>query len=265
MNAIQAGRLVILKLILLALTVTPRVSAHGAADEFKGAWGLKYRAGLAPGQSTIRSRNSKDSTLTGWVHHWNEIAINATGLDHTPVAPDESRVFGEQFGPARSSRAMAIVHLAIFDAMNAVEGHYQSYTGLAPVREPMSMQAAVSQAARDTLVALFPSQTASFDNEMAADMARIPDRKAKTNGSDLGHRAALAILTIRANDGSQHVEPRVGIDYITSNAPGKWRQDPISQLPLALGALWSGVTPFVMNSAAQFRAPPPPALTSAAY
>src|SRR5437667_11763492 len=46
------------------------------------------------------------------LHRWNLIAINASGLDHTPVAPGENRVFGEQLGPGRSSRAMAIVHIA---------------------------------------------------------------------------------------------------------------------------------------------------------
>src|SRR5437762_14369873 len=53
------------------------------------------------------------------LHRWNVIAINATGLDHTPVAPGESRVFGEQFGPGRASRAMAIVHIGLFDALVA--------------------------------------------------------------------------------------------------------------------------------------------------
>jgi len=91
------------------------------------------------------------------------MAINASGLDHTPVSPEENRIFGEQFGPGRSSRAMAIVHVAIFEAMNAIVGGYQSYTGLAPSAGEASLQAAIAQAAHDTLVALFPSQTTSFD------------------------------------------------------------------------------------------------------
>ncbi len=69
------------------------------------------------------------------LRYWNQIAIDASGLDHTPVAPGETRVFGEQIGPGRSSRAMAIVHIAMFDAVNAVGGDYQSYTGL-PARAP---------------------------------------------------------------------------------------------------------------------------------
>ena len=64
------------------------------------------------------------------VHRWNVIAINATGLDHTPVPPGDNRDFGEQLGPGRASRAMAIVHIAMFDTMNAVERRYESYTGI---------------------------------------------------------------------------------------------------------------------------------------
>ena len=107
---------------------------------------------------------------SGSVQHWNEIAIDATGLDHTPVTPGESRVFGEQLGPGRASRAMAIVHLAMFDAVNAIEGEYKSYTGMGPALIGTSMKAAIAHAAHDTLVALFPSQATSFDDQQAAEI-----------------------------------------------------------------------------------------------
>src|SRR5262249_52042348 len=89
--------------------------------------------------------------------------------------------------------------------------------------------------------------------------------RAKTNGMILGQQTATAILRRRAVDGSQHAEPRVGVDFITSDEPGKWRQDPVSQVPLALGAYWGGVTPFVLTSGDQFRVPSPPRLDSAEY
>jgi hypothetical protein len=60
-------------------------------------------------------------------------------------------------------------------------------------------------------------------------------------------------------------KPRVGVEFLTSNDPGKWRQDPLSQIPLALGAYWGGVKPFVLERADQFRAPAPPRLDSAEY
>jgi PAP2 superfamily len=199
------------------------------------------------------------------LHRWNVIAINASGLDHTPVAPGENRVFGEQLGPGRSSRAMAIVHIAMFDALDAVVGGYTSYTGTQALHGPTSVDAAISQAARDTLAAMFPSQTATFDAYLAEDLAAVANANQKANGIDLGHRTAAAILSMRFNDGSQIPEPRVGIDYFTSDQPGHWRQDPISLIPLALGAHWGECIPFVVNSTTQFRAPPPPDMTSPAY
>jgi hypothetical protein len=199
------------------------------------------------------------------VHRWNEIAINATGLDHTPVPPGDPRVFGEQLGPGRSSRAMAIVHIAIFDTITAVEGRYHSYTGVRATRRPLSLKAAVSQSAHDTLVALFPSQTAAFNARLAEDLAQVHNPLERANGIDLGRRAAAAILAQRQGDGSEIPEPHVGVEWITSNLPGHWRQDPISLIPLALGAHWGEVRPFVLQSTHQFRIPPPPAMTSAEY
>jgi len=202
---------------------------------------------------------------TSWVRHWNHIAIDASGLDHTPVAPGENRVFGEQVGPGRASRAMAIVHVAIFDALIAVKGGYESYTGLPRETTATSLKAAIAQAAHDTLAALYPSQAASFATELDKDLAKIADGRPKTRGIDLGKRAAAAILALRANDGSAHAEPRYGVDYVPSGAVGEWSQDPISRHPLALGARWAEVEPFVLTSASQFRIPPPPALDSAEY
>jgi hypothetical protein len=200
-----------------------------------------------------------------FVRRWNEIAIDASGLDHTPVAPSEARVFGEQFGPTRSSRAMAIVHIAIFDAVIAIAGGYRSYTGISPSPKDASVNAAIAQAAHDSLCALFPSQAPNFDTALQADLKLVSNGRAKNNGIDAGRRAAAAILELRENDGSGHAEPRVGVDYSTSDQPGKWRQDPISLIPLALGARWAEVKPFVMKRANQFRVPPPPALESSEY
>jgi PAP2 superfamily len=199
------------------------------------------------------------------IRHWNEIAINASGLDHTPPAIGENRTFGEQLGPVRASRAMAIVHIAIFEAVNAINDRYQSYCGLGDARADTSMECAIAQAACDTLDALFPSQKTTFDRQLAEELNQVPDNRPKADGVTLGHRAATAILALRANDGSQYTEPRVGIEFITSNEPGKWRQDPISQHPLALGAYWGSVRPFVLQSSSQFRAPVPPAINSREY
>jgi hypothetical protein len=201
------------------------------------------------------------------LRHWNSIAVDASGLDHMPVAPAENRRFGEQLGPGRSSRAMAIVHIAIFDSINAIVGGYKTYTGVRGAGPEASLDAAIAQAAHDTLVALYPSQAPAMGNYLADDLANMHGISSRgiDNGRHVGRRAASAILARRVNDGSQHAEPILGVNYTTSNLPGRWRQDPVSQLSVALGARWGSVTPFVIRSARLFRAPAPPRLNSAAY
>jgi len=201
-------------------------------------------------------KNAVDS-----IHHWNQIAIDASGLDHTPSSP----AFGAQLGPGRASRAMAIVHIAIFDSVNAILGGYQGYTGIQAVKPPVSLDAAVAQAAHDTLKSLYPAQAATFDAALAIDLGKIANKNERANGVSLGQRAAAAILTMRTNDGAQIPEPHWGIDYSASNAPGVWRMDPVSQITTALGAHWGECVPFVLQSSSQFRSPPPPAMTSPEY
>jgi len=205
-------------------------------------------------------KNALDS-----IHRWNQIAIDASGLDHTPVAPGELRTFGEQLGPGRASRAMAIVHIAIFDSVNAVLGGYQSYSGIPKAKGPISLDAAVAQAAHDTLSALYPSQAAKFDSFLAGDLAAVHSKPQRNGGISLGRHAASAILELRNGDGSQIPEPRLGTTYFTSDQPGYWRQDPIGLQPIALGAFWGQCRPFVLQSGNQFRVPPPPAMTSQEY
>jgi membrane-associated phospholipid phosphatase len=203
---------------------------------------------------------------TDWVVRWNRIAIDASGLDHKPPAPGENRTaFREQMGPGRSSRAVAIVQIAVFEVVNAVAGGYQSYVNLPPAAPGTSLHAAIAQASHDTLAALFPAQAATFAEALADDLAVVGEGSAREKGISLGQSAAAAILALRAGDGSAHPEPVYGVDYIAGNEPGVWRQDPISLLPLALGARWAEVDPFVLSSASQFRVPPPPALASEAY
>jgi hypothetical protein len=268
MIMIQAGRLIAVLAVLLFLVPTGAVQAGGFSGGIGDTFGPRFGADphqppRVPIDPRRRPRPVVDSA--GSVQHWNEIAIDASGLDHTPVAPGENRVFGEQLGPGRASRAMAIIHLAIFDAVNAIEGGYNSYTGVGHAPIGTSMKAAIAQAAHDTLVALFPSQAPSFDDQLADDLTDIPDGRVKMYGVTLGRRTAAAILAARANDGSQRPEPRVGIEFLTSNEPGKWRQDPVSVIPLALGAYWGEVTPFVLEAPNQFRVPPPPRLDSREY
>lgn len=243
------------------LSLAVSTFAGNPPASYRDAYGPLYHA--AP-QLEASPRHGPRRDL-GSIRRWNQIAIDASGLDHTPPAPGENRVFGQQYGPGRASRAMAIVHIAIFDAINAVAGEYQSYTGVRASGGPISVPAAISQAAHDTLVALFSAQAATFDERLAEDLGAIANAKAKANGIDLGKRTAAATLALKKNDGSEIPEPVMGVGYIPSDQPGKWRQDPISLMPLALGAHWGECTPFVLQSGSQFRVPPFPAMTSPEY
>src|SRR4029434_10650657 len=148
--------------VLLPGVMVAALSLAAVLDHrFDAVFGPLFQPG-AHVPPLVGQKHGRDSR-----YRWNLIAINATGLDHTPVAPGENRVFGEQLGPGRSSRAMAIVHIAMFDALDAVVGGYTSYTGTQALHGPTSVDAAISQAARDTLAAMFPSQTAIFDGYLA--------------------------------------------------------------------------------------------------
>jgi hypothetical protein len=205
---------------------------------------------------------------------WNEIALDTTAIDHTPNRLDPS-CFGEQIGPHRSSYALAIIHIAMFDAENAITNKYVSYSGIPPVSGNVSVDRAVAQAAHDTLVALYPGQTARLNAIFNVDIAKIHGSKAAIDaGAALGTQAAAAILALRQNDGSESPEPRWTTatppgDYkpigYPNVLPGIWQIDPISNLGVALGGNWPKVKPFVMTSADQFRAPPPPSLNDADY
>jgi VCPO second helical-bundle domain len=235
--------------VLLFLALTLSALAGGPVGQ--NALGPLYSTTSGNGHRHVPPKDA------GAVRRWNQIAIDASGFDHAGAR--------EQLGPGRASRAMAIVHIAMFDTVNAVVGGYESYADIRAPKGAISLYAAVSQAAHDTLIALFPAQKASFDAWLAEDLAGVKNNIARANGVTLGSRAAAAILALKANDGSEIPEPLMGVGHIPSDLPGHWRQDPISLIPLALGAKWGKCIPFVVESSSQFRCPVPPAMTSPEY
>lgn len=264
------GRRTVISCLLLVVSLGAFAVAQSVSGGFEGFWGPNYKPLTAADSRvaaaatlTTRTKSAPTDARSRLVY-WNSIAIDASGLDHTPVQPGETRVFGEQLGPGRASRAIAIVQVAVADAVNAIAHRWQSYGDMLPAPASASLDAAIAQAAHDALVAVFPSQASTFDNTLKDDLKRIGPQ-GKEPGRMVGSRAAQAIINARANDGANYIEPRMGEGFIPSNDPGKWRQDPISQIPVALGAKWGSVTPFVLQSGTQFRVPPPPAMTSAEY
>ena len=239
--------------------------------------GASHRPQEGIQESTDRQKRPPGADATQRLRFWNEIALKANARDHARAAPLKP----EQGGPNRTARAFAIVQIAVFDAYNAIVGGYESYADLDLIledadresdrgresdRRRASVDAAIAQAAGDTLKALYPSQAADIAAVQETDLDSIPDGRAKDAGIRIGRRAAEVILAIRSNDGSQHQEPNYHVDYFPPSGPGKWTPDPGSGNTLALGAHWASmVQPFVIRSADQFRAAPPPALESDAY
>jgi hypothetical protein len=123
----QTGKVLALFAVLFALASPQGLSAEGLRGGFDDAFGPRFHpdARQAPSDD-VKHRPRHGFDRASVVRHWNQIAIDASGLDHTPVATGETRVFGEQLGPHRASRAMAMVHLAIFEVVNAIEGDFKS-------------------------------------------------------------------------------------------------------------------------------------------
>jgi hypothetical protein len=153
---------------------------------------------------------------------------------------------------------LAIVHTAIYGAVNAVEGFPFAPYGVQPsVTTPASAEAAAARAGRDVLLALYPSRSADIEALYASSLAAVPDGPAEANGIDVGQQAAAGILALRANDGRNAGTPIVE----PAEAPGVWIRTPPGFL--APQAPWAGaINPWTLNSPDQFRPEPPLELDS---
>jgi hypothetical protein len=211
--------------------------------------------------------SADEAAVFAAVAQWNQISIDASGLDHMPANQGPPHAFGTHLGPCRSIRAIAMVHLATFEALNAIERRRQSEVGLPAAPAGASRAAAVAQAAHDMVAALFQSQDYLCAAHLDASLATVPDGASKDAGRQVGSAAAAAVLAMRANDGAAaaSIEPILGFGYFPGGGPGEWRKDPIANQPIAMGALWPTVAPFALTSADQFRCPPFPALDSPEY
>jgi hypothetical protein len=163
--------------------------------------------------------------------------------------------------PFVQSRIAAMTQLAVFDAVNAVEGGYKPYlAGLSAPRKASAAAAAIA-AAHVVLKTALPAAGPSLDASRIASLGQIPDGPHKDAGVAVGEAAAAAILANRAADGA--TPPSFHLP--TSTDAGEWQVT--AGCPPAGGILehWGRVTPFGVRSASDFRSAPPPALTSRRY
>jgi hypothetical protein len=169
---------------------------------------------------------------------------------------------GAQPATMHSTRSFAIMHAAIYDAVNAIDRRHKPYLVTLPGVSPnASPEAAAAAAAHGVLVALYPTFKASLDAALQQSLAQIADGKDKANGIAIGVAVADRILALRSNDGA-NAPP---IPYIFGTAPGDYQSTP-PNFPLQPQLTqWPHVIPFALRRANQFRPGPPPKLTSDEY
>jgi PAP2 superfamily len=220
--------------------------------------GLPQLAAGAPPRPRARSGSSGEAVLM-----WNDIAAQATVTSGISPLLD----------PLHESRLYAMVHIAINDALNAIQRRTRPYVFNIGTFPGASPEAAVAAAAHDVLVPVLrdlPDVFAAADIDRAvqevddaynAALGAIADGKAKRQGIAIGKAAAAVIVATRSGDGADtefldHDKPR-------SDAPGQFQFVEKTDFQVAPG--WADVTPFVMRSGAQYRPRPPYDLTSKKY
>src|SRR5260370_14144472 len=172
------------------------------------------------------------------------------------------RTPGAQPRTIHPSRSLAIMHAAIYDAVNSIDRTHKSYlVHLSVPPRHASEDAAADAAAHDVLVALYPSLQAALDNEFQRLLAQIADGEDKVKGINIGQTVAARTLALRSHDGSD-AQP---ILFVFGSAPGDYQSTPPTFPKQPQFTHWPHVTPFALDRASQFRPGPPPALTSDAY
>lgn len=178
------------------------------------------------------------------VTDWNEVLLDAVRTDRTT--------------PPAAARAMAMVHTAMFDAVNGIVGGYEPFMQDWPAPPGASPEAAAAAAAHHVLSELFPAQRDTFDAALEASVDGIPMGR-RLRGMAFGRRCGTSMAFARAADGWDAEVP-----YEPTDIPGLWTPTPPAYAP-ALLPQWPLVTPFCMESGSQFRVPEPPDLAGAAY
>jgi hypothetical protein len=177
-----------------------------------------------------------------------------TDWNQTTLATQTAEPGGIRTPPA--SRALAMVHAAIHDSLNAIDRRYGIYAVDVQAPAGTSPEAAVATAAHRVLVSLYPNQQVSLGLALTASLLAIPNGTSKTDGMALGEAVANAILALRSGDGSS-----TNVPYAQTPAPGVFQPMP----PPATFVGWGNVTPFTLVSGSQFRAEGPHDLSSTEY
>jgi hypothetical protein len=218
---------------------------------------------LAPASGTdasvqAASRAAADSVIV-WNANAGEAALAAC------IAPADD--------PLHESRMYAMTHIAIHDALNAIDRRFEPYAFVGHAQRGASAEAAVAAASRGVLVPVLEqlpppfgpqcidAGVASVEADYAAAITAIPAGPARSRGIAVGEAAAAAIVALRAGDGADAT--LLDFDYPQGSAPGEYRFTP--DRPFAFAPGWAEVTPFALDHAAQYRPGPPYTVTGKKY
>jgi hypothetical protein len=200
---------------------------------------------------------------------WHLISLNVTAVDHT--AANGTDAYHEQYGPHRTSRALAIVHTAIFEVANAFApsgSKYKSYVNqvkgsnvIAAPPADASEAAAIIEAAYGTLTSLYPGQVTNPQSVHDSAIAALGSSASTSAGQAYGVSASKAVNDLRTNDNSDLPEPRWDngpaqngfVPTQPVGTAGQWAIDPVSNIATALGGNWPQVTPSTLSSPSQLR------------
>ncbi len=235
-----------------------RLGVFAAVTAFTLAPGLTASAHDGPSQAADHGSRVSGQAVIDWNARAAQAAI-ACGL-----APANN--------PLHESRMYAMMHLAIHDSLNAISRRSEPYAFNARAKGAAPL-AAIAAAARGTLVAAVgtlpepfaacaATEVPAIQADYAAALALVPNGHAKDRGVALGNAAALAIVALRAGDGSD--TPLFDTDYPQGDQPGEYRFTS-ADLGFAFAPGWGDVTPFALRSATQFRSDEPYRLSSWAY
>jgi PAP2 superfamily len=171
------------------------------------------------------------------------------------------RTPGAQPPTIHSTRNFAILHAAIFDAVNNIDRTFKPYAvRLSHVSRRASAQAAADQAAHNVLISIYPAFATLLDSELQQDLEQIPSGRDKADGIEVGEAVAASILALRSGDGSAVTLP----PFVPTTQPGSYQLTPPNFAPADF-IQWANVTPFALAHANEFRPGPPPALASDEY
>src|SRR5437870_6690268 len=198
-------------------------------------------------QGTGSAHASGDASQPDQVIQWNRTLLQ---ILQTP---------GAQPATLHPTRSMAIVHLAIYDAVNAIRGGHAPYLVLHAPRN-VSPEAAAAAAAHTALLSLFPNQQSVIDAKFQDSLSQIGGGAHVREGIRVGKEAANAILAARADDGSDSTPPV----FVPQAGPGEYQLTP-PNFKQPASPNWPAVRPFALETGDQFRPPPPPAVSSARY